>query len=73
MILTPLEFLRRFEPQERIAIRAAHDPVIEDGLHLLSMADHVDTEDQDTVRFVNYLVSQGLLTQAGALRVLVLL
>ena len=70
MILTPLDFLRRFTPQERIAIRAAADPVIEDGLHLLSLAQDVDTDHDDTQRFLGYLVAQGHLTQAASDRVL---
>ena len=70
MILTPLEFLRRFTAEERIAIRAVDDPVIEDGLHLLSLAQDVDTENDDTRRFLAYLVAQGHLTQSAANRVL---
>ena len=70
MILTPLEFLRRFTAEERIAIRAVDDPVIEDGLHLLSLAQDVDTQHDDTVRFIGYLVAQGHLTQSAANRVL---
>ena len=65
-----LEFLRRFTAQQRIAIRAANDPVIVDGLQLLDLAEDVNLQDPDTVYFVNYCADQGYITQADADRIL---
>ncbi len=66
MILTPLGFIRRFTPEQRIAIRAAQDPVIEDGLMLLTLAEEVDPADRDTIYFVQHCVTLGLITQFDA-------
>lgn len=68
--LTRLEFLRRFTPQQRISIRASNDPVIQDGMGLLDLAQEVRTDDPDTVFFIGYLVQQNLITQADADRIL---
>lgn len=68
--ITRLEFLRRFTPEQRIAIRESQDPVIIDGNELLALAEEVRLDDPDTVRLVNYMVQQGLITQADADRVL---
>lgn len=70
MLFTPLEFLRRFTPEERIAIRSVNDVIIEDGLHLLSLAQDVDTDNDDTKRFVSYLVAQGYIAQSAYNRVM---
>lgn len=69
-VLTRLEFLRRLTPAERIAARAASDPVIDDFLALLQLAEHVDVGDADTVAGVGYLASVGVLTEARAAEVL---
>lgn len=62
--ITKLQFLRRFTMQERIAIRAAQasDPIINDFMTLLDMAQEISTSDPDTVMGMQYLASQGLLT-----------
>ena len=70
--LSPLDFLRRFTVQERVAIRAAAatDPIIADFLDLLNRATEVHIDSPDTVAGVNYLVSIGLLSAARATEVL---
>jgi hypothetical protein len=68
--VTRLEFLRRFTAQQRIAIRAANDPVIVDGLQLLDLAEDVNLQDPDTVYFVNHCANQGYITPADADRIL---
>jgi hypothetical protein len=68
--VTRLEFLRRFSAQQRIAIRAANDPVIVDGLQLLDLAEDVNLQDPDTVYFVNYCADQGYISTADANRIL---
>lgn len=65
-----LEFLRSFTAQQRIAIRAANDPVIVDGLQLLDLAEDVNLQDPDVVYFVNYCAAQEYITTADANRIL---
>ena len=68
--LSQLEFLRRFTAEERMAIRAATDPVIVDFLHLLSLATQVSLEDPDTVAGVNYCEAAGFLAEGRAVQIL---
>ena len=68
--LSRLDFLRSFTAQQRIAIRAANDPVIVDALQLLDLADDVNLQDPDVVYFVNYCATQGYITTADANRIL---
>lgn len=68
--LSRLDFLRSFAAQQRIAIRAANDPVIVDALQLLDLAEDVNLQDPDVVYFVNHCASQGYITQADADRIL---
>ena len=70
VLLTQLAFLRRFTPQERIAIRSSTDPIIIDFLHLLSLAQDVRLDDLDTVAGVNYLEQQALLAEGRAAEIL---
>ena len=60
-LLTQLEFLRRFTSAERIAAKASRDPVVEDFIYLLTLADNVRLDDEDTIAGVRYLESIGLL------------
>lgn len=64
--LTQLAFLRRFTPQERIAIRTSVDPIIIDFLHLLNLAQDVRLDDPDTIAGVQYLEQQDLLAEGRA-------
>lgn len=59
--LTRLAFLRRFSPQERIAIRGSTDPVIVDFLALLDLAQEVRVDDPDTVAAMAYLTANDYL------------
>jgi hypothetical protein len=70
--LTKLQFLERFTAQQRIAIRAARtsDPVIDDALQLLDLAENVQTDRADTQAWVQYLVVKGLLTADNASAIL---
>ena len=72
LVLTPLQWLMRFTPAERIAIRAARvtDPVVEDIMDLLDKAQEVHPAEPATVQGVQYLVSVGLLTPARGAEVL---
>lgn len=70
LVLTQLSFLRRFSPEERIAIRASTDPVVQDFLHLLGLAQEIRLDDADTVAGVGYLESLGLLAAGRAAVVL---
>ena len=57
--LTQLAFLRRFTAPERIAIRASTDPIIQDFLQLVSLAQDILVTDPDTIMGVGYLAQQG--------------
>lgn len=70
LVLTQLAFLRRFTAEERIAIRASADPVVQDFLHLLGLAQDIRLDDADTVAGVGYLESLGLLAVGRAAVVL---
>lgn len=64
--LTQLQFLRRFTVTERITIRASADPVIQDFLHLVNLAQDVRLNDPDTLMGVHYLEQQGLIAEGRA-------
>lgn len=65
VILTRLEFLRRFTAEERINIRAATkvNPQIEDFMELLNLAQDIDLTDNTLQYGMLALVSAGLLTE----------
>jgi len=65
-----LEFLRRFTPEQRIAIRASNDPVIIDAHELLDIATDISVDDPDTIRYVRYLQQQGFISAEDADRIL---
>lgn len=64
--LTKFQFLSRIPTAKRIAIRAAAatDPIIEDALLMMDMAQEVRTDDPMTIQLVEYLEIQGYLTQS---------
>lgn len=66
--ITRIGFMQRIPTPKRIAIRTASktDAVIEDFLDLLAATDLIELEHPDTLMGVQYLVMQGLLTQAEA-------
>lgn len=68
--LTQLEFLRRFTSQERIAAKTSADPVIEDFMYLLTLAQNIRLDDPDTIAGVNYLEQQGILAEGRATEIL---
>lgn len=59
--LTKLNFLNRFTITERLAIRASTDPIVNDIMKLLEVAEYVDTTDTNTINGVGYLSAVGLL------------
>ena len=63
---TAYEFLNRFTLEERTAYRnaAKTDEIVADILNLAQAAQEVISNDPTTVWGMDYLVSQGLLTQA---------
>lgn len=69
-LLTQLEFLRRFTVTERITIRSSPDPVIQDFLHLVNLAQDVNLDDPDTVMGVVYLEQQQLIGEGRAAQIL---
>ncbi len=69
--LTQLAFLRRFTASERIAIRASTDPVIQDFLQLVSLAQEILVTDPDTQMGVGYLAQQGFIAPERVAEILV--
>ena len=62
--MTRYEFLTLFTLEERTAIRGAAktDPVIEDMLQLLGIANDIDIADPNTSGGLDYLAGKGLIT-----------
>ncbi len=71
-VMTKLEFLRRFTAEERIAIRtvAKSNPVLEDYMAMIDLAQDIDTSDIDTQTGVRMLEASGLLATGRADEVL---
>jgi hypothetical protein len=71
-VWTRLEYLRRFTPAERVAIRAAaaSSPVLADYLQLLELASEVRSDDPDTIGAVQMLESVGLIAPGRAAEIL---
>lgn len=68
--LTQLEFLRRFTSQERISAKTSNDPIIEDFMYLLTLAQDIRLDDPDTIAGVHYLEQQGILSVGRAEEIL---
>ena len=71
-VLTKLEYLRRFTTEERVTIRAAakSEPVLEDYLAMMELADEINTGDADTIAAVQMLEAVGLIGAGRANEVL---
>ena len=70
--ITKLEYLRRFTTAERVAIRAAAsaNPVLDDYLKLMELAQEINLDDVDTVAAVQMLEQSGLIDAGRAAEVL---
>ena len=70
--ITKLEYLRRFTTDERVAIRAAAvaNPVLDDYLKLMELAQEINLDDPDTVAAVLMLEQVGLIAAGRAAEVL---
>ena len=64
--LSKLEFLRRFTPQERIAIRKSQNDLVQDFINLLNLAEYVTPSDGDSQAALAYLESIGLIASGRA-------
>ena len=62
-VWTPIDFLRRFTPQERINIRAAAQvsPELDDFMFLLQAAQEVRSDNADVIAGLTLLTQAGLL------------
>lgn len=69
-VLTPLAFLRRFTPAERISMQSSGDPVVGDGLLMMQVAQDVRLNDPDTVAFVHYAAQRGYITAGRVAEIL---
>lgn len=72
VVWSRLEYLRRFTPTERIAIRdaASSSHVLTDYMHLLDMAEVVNNDHPDTVAAVLMLENAGLIAPGRAAEIL---
>ena len=70
--LSILEYLRKFTAEERISIRIAAktNPILEDYVALLELAEEVRLDDPDIIAAVTMLEQVGLLSQGRAAEVL---
>lgn len=71
-VITKLEYLRRFTSQERVTIRtvAKSNPVLEDYLAMLDIAEEINLSDADTVAAVQMLEQAGLIASGRAAEIL---
>jgi hypothetical protein len=71
-VMTKLEYLRRFTPEERITIRtvAKTNSMLEDYMALMELASEVNTADVDTRAGVKMLEAVGLLAAGRAAEIL---
>jgi hypothetical protein len=62
-IISKLEFLRLFSAEERITLRtvAKSNPVVEDYMQLLELAEEINLDDPDTVSGVQIMEAATLL------------
>lgn len=72
IVWTKLEFLTRFTVPERVAIRSAAktDPVVEDFMALLNIAEFVSSIDPNLKPALDYLHSLGILTDGRVDKIL---
>lgn len=68
--LTKLRFLNRFTMQERIAIRASTDPIVNDIMQLFDAAEYISTTDSNTIQGIGYLNAVGVLSNPRMAEVL---
>lgn len=70
--VTKLEYLRRFTGQERVTIRtvAKTNPVLEDYLAMLEIAQDINLDDSDTIGAVSMLEGAGLIAMGRAAEIL---
>ena len=68
--LTQLAYLRRFTAPERITITASADPLVQDFLTLLKMAQDVRLDDADAIMGTQYLEQSGLIGTGRAAEIL---
>lgn len=70
--ITKLEYLRRFTTDERVAIRAAAvaNPVLDDYMKLMELAQEINLDDPDTIAAVQMLEQSGLIATGRAAEVL---
>lgn len=65
-----LEFLTKFSIAERLAARSSADPIVEDFMQLVNLAENIDIQDHQTIAGIGYLVHVGILSQTRATEIL---
>lgn len=69
-IYTKREFLSKLTFEERTAIRASTDPLVQDIINMLELAEYVSIQDPATIQSVQYLAMAGLIQPARVSEIL---
>lgn len=72
VVWTPIDFLRRFTPAERILARAERkaDPILDDFYSLLERAAEVRSDDADVALGLQYMMQMGYLSPGRSTEIL---
>lgn len=62
-VISRRSFMRRFTLEERTVLRNSEDPVVQDFLYELNIAQSVTLDLPENLDAMNYLVSIGLITE----------
>lgn len=70
--ITKLTYLRKFNQEERIAIRSAAEvsPQLQDYMAMLELSEEINLDDPDTIAAVNMLEMAGLIAAGRAAEIL---
>lgn len=69
-ILTKLQFLDKFTINERIAITASADPIVNDIMRMFNIADYINMEDPKTIQAIQYFMYANYITQDRYLEIM---
>lgn len=69
-VYSKLQFLSKFTINERIAIGASTNPVVQDIMKMFNLANYIDVDRQDTQQSVGYLAQVGLIQPSRVAEIL---
>lgn len=65
-VLSAIDFMQLFTVQERIAIRGAGDPILDDFLDMVRVAGTISMSNPMVLQGLGYLTMQGIITPTRA-------